>query len=665
MLHVSAQEHCFSVSWKNRVVLSHSPQNPCVTIGEGEGRYRERHGSFKIKNIWVRNRVLRKFEVKEMSLKRFVVVFENTLTMVAESIEDRLELRFTAYERALNRLNLTLCANAEENIYGCGEQFSHLNLKGRKVPIWCEEQGIGRGRDLISLLAEIFYGAAGRWYTTYFPQPSFVSSARYFVHSHGTAYCEFNFKRGKHHQLFFWEIPERITIDSCQSLPQTVSSLSALLGRQPKLPEWAYTGAWLGIQGGIDVVKERLQKTLNAGAPVTAIWAQDWEGVRVTPFGRQLWWNWEADTARYPNLLGTTQELRAKGIRFLGYINPFLATEKNLHAEASAKNLLISKPDGTNAHALVTSFPAAMLDLTNSETRTWIKGIIKTNLIDDGLSGWMADFGEWAPPQGVKLASGANPEHHHNAYPVEWARLNYEAIVEAGKEYENVFFVRAGYSGTSRWAPIVWAGDQLVNWSLDDGLATVIPAALSLGYCGVGVSHSDIGGYTTVAWVKRSKELFQRWAELAAFTPVFRTHEGNRPDANWQFHSDSETLSHFARMAKIHSHIAPYVKVLLNEYQNTGMPLMRHMALHCENDSIAAAQKYQYFYGKDLLVAPVYRRGKKEWKVYVPAGRWVHVWSEREFAEGWHTVPAPIGEPPVFWNAESAFAQLFRTIASA
>ena len=91
----------------------------------------------------------------------------------------------------------------------------------------------------------------------------------------------------------------------------------------------------------------------------------------------------------------------------------------------------------------------------------------------------------------------------------------------------------------------------------------MIPAALSLAMCGHGVHHSDIGGYTTLFHLKRSKELLMRWCEFAAFTPIMRTHEGNRPDSNWQFDSDEETVFLFRRMTKCFTMLGPYLKLIV------------------------------------------------------------------------------------------------------
>lgn len=74
----------------------------------------------------------------------------------------------------------------------------------------------------------------------------------------------------------------------------------------------------------------------------------------------------------------------------------------------------------------------------------------------------------------------------------------------------------------------MWLGDQNVDWSEGDGLPSVVPSALSSGLCGIGMTHIDIGLYTTFGalGLKRSAELLLRSAEMAVFSPVMRTHEG-------------------------------------------------------------------------------------------------------------------------------------------
>jgi alpha-glucosidase len=409
-------------------------------------------------------------------------------------------------------------------------------------------------------------------------------------------------------------------------------------------------------------VRQKVQDALDAGVKLSGAWAQDWEGRRLTAFGSQLMWNWHYDSRLYPDFPDLVAELREKGIRTLGYINPFLAVEGELYKEASERGYCVKTPRGQDYMIYVTTFPAALLDLTNPEAARWIKDVIKRNMLGAGLSGWMADYGEYLPADAV-LHSGESGESFHNRYPVAWAKINREALEEAGALGDAVFFMRAGYSGTSRHSTGAWAGDQLVNWSFHDGLPSVIPAALSVGYSGTGIHHSDIGGFTTVAWVMRTKELFMRWAEHAAFTPVMRNHEGNRPNRNWQFNSDAETLAHLARMTDIYTRLAPYHRHTVGTYGETGLPAMRHLGLHYEDDETAQAQWYQYLYGRDLLIAPVVRKKHTVWDVYLPDDEWVHLWSGKPAAPGWRREEAPVGYPPVYYRRDSEFAELFASFS--
>ncbi|HMF31697.1 MAG TPA: alpha-glucosidase, partial [Candidatus Lokiarchaeia archaeon] len=151
-------------------------------------------------------------------------------------------------------------------------------------------------------------------------------------------------------------------------------------------------------------------------------------------------------------------------------------------------------------------------------------------------------------------------------------------------------------------------------------------------------------------------------AEHGAFTVTLRTHEGNCPPISWQFDSDEETLTHFARMTRIFVHLKPYSLAVLDEYYSTGSPTIRHPILHYEEDRVLLKIKTEYLYGRDLLVAPVLKPKKTSWKVYLPEDEWIHVWTSRRYGKGWHVVPAPLGQIPVFYRASSTFADLFQGI---
>ncbi len=578
----------------------------------------------------------------------------------------RLSLRCAARDPSLNRLWLRIAAEEGERVWGGGEQMSYFDLRGRRFPLWTSEPGVGRDKATeITFQADRAGGGGGDYYTTNYPQPTYLSSRRYALHVETTAFSAFDFRHAAFHEIETWAIPQRIELWAAERFTGLVGALAEHFGRQPPLPEWIRAGAIIGLKDG-ERSFERLERYAAAGAALSGLWCEDWVGVRQTSFGTRLFWDWKWNPARYPRLDERIAALRARGIRFLGYVNPYLCTDGTLYPRAAAAGYLVRRMDRDEPYLVdFGEFTCAMVDFTRAEAVDWFEEeVIGRNLIDFGLSGWMADFGEYLPVD-VRLASGEQGALAHNAWPVLWARVNSEAVARRGRTGETVFFMRAGFSGVQRHCPLLWAGDQSVDFSRHDGLQTVICAALSSGLLGNAYHHSDIGGYTSLFGNVRSAELLQRWAEMAAFTAVMRSHEGNRPRDNLQIDDDPAVLAHFARMTRIHRHLAPYLCVLTAEAAETGLPLQRPLFLHFEDDPGAYDTQTTYLLGPDLLVAPVIAAGEGAMRVYLPRGAdWRHVWSGAVFGGGAHAeVAAPLGQPPVFHRLDSRWSALFTELA--
>ncbi len=563
----------------------------------------------------------------------------------------------------INRFWLSFEVGSGEHFYGCSETYSTLDLKGERVRIWVAEHQNTR-RISGKIIREKLLGKRPKHvlkfgkYESYYAQPTFVSSGRYFVHCDVDGYCEFDFTRDGRVGLYFQEAPA-VHLERAESFEALSEKLTTHLGRAQSLPAWAYEGAILAIQGGTEVVDAKLQAANQAGIPVVGVWSQDWCGCRRTGFGYQVMWNWEADLELYPELAAYIDKWKNQGIRFLGYINPFLALEKPLYQYATAQGYCVKDAKGEDYLVTITTFPAAMVDLTNPEAYAWFKGIIKDNMIGLGMGGWMADFGEYLPVDCV-LHSGQDPQQLHNTWPALWAKLNHEAVAESGKADEIFYFMRAGHTASLKYAPVMWTGDQHVDWSVDDGLISTVPASLSLAMSGQGLTHSDVGGYTTIMHMRRSKELLLRWEEMNAFTPLLRFHEGNQPVNNVQYDADEELLAHLKHFAVIHVALAPYLKDCQRQLIEHGTPVMRPLFYHYDEPS-AYTEKTEYLLGRDILVAPVYEEGASSRLVYLPKDVWVHAFtgevydlSHAEGEEQHIDVAAPIGTPPVFIRQEAA-----------
>ena len=647
------------------ILLESTRDEAMVYVGRGTETVEMYRGNFDIEDYVAERRPLYISAVKETE-KGCKLDLQGELTVEIRLDGDCARLFFTAKDPGFNRFWLRVKADKNEHCYGCGEQMSYFDLRGRHFPLWTSEPGVGRDKSTyFTWRYDQECKAGGDYYNTNFPQPSFVSSRRYYLHADSTAYADFDFRHEDFHELQFWEIPAGVRIEAAASFLELLEKQSAFLGRQPELPDWIYKGLIIGVQGGSERSFGIVDKSLEEGVKVAAVWCQDWAGVRYTSFGKRLKWNWRYNPELYPNLPAEIEKLHQRGIKFMAYASPHLVSDGELFAQARKQGVFAKRADGGDYLVDFGEFDCGIVDLTDPNAYRWYKEeILKKNLLGIGVDGWMADFGEYIPTDDLVFASGRSPMLEHNRYPALWARCNYEALAETGKLGEAVYFMRAGGTGSQKYCTLLWAGDQTVDFSRHDGLCTVICAALSAGMSGCGLSHSDIGGYTSMYEKVRTKELFLRWAEMNVFTPVMRTHEGNRPSTNFQYYDEDDCIKKLARLVDIHVALTPLLKELVAENAARGIPVQRPLFLHSEEDEACYCVQFEYLLGPDVLVAPVWQEGKEDWEVYLPEGDWVHMWSGRECGKGTWTVPAPLGEPPVFYKKNSKWAALFKELGT-
>lgn len=568
----------------------------------------------------------------------------------------------------LGRVALGSAYGRGEAVLGFGEQFGRLDRVGERWPLVVSEQGIGRGAQPVTWGADRVAGAGGSWWTTYAAVPHLITTDGRSLALEDTAPVIADLRWSGEAWLEVMDTELTARIYAADEPAGLIAAHTAWAGRMQPLPDWIHSGAIVGLQGGSERVRAAVGTLRDAGVPLAGVWIQDWVGQRETSFGRQLWWSWSVDEERYPGWPGLVSELDADGVAVLTYVNPFLVSlpadidRPDLYREARQAGYFVEK-DGAPYPVQNTDFAAGLLDLSDPVTRDWATRLVRERVAAHGVKGWMADFGE-ALPFDAELHAG-DALRAHNAYPVAWAGVNAEAVAGTAAPDEHVFFMRSAHTRSPRSAPLFWLGDQMVSWDAHDGLGTVVPGLVSSGLSGFSLNHSDIGGYTTITNplvdIHRSKELFQRWAELAAFTPVFRTHEGNQPTQNHQWDGDADTLAHFSRMATVFACLQPYRESLMEETARTGMPMMRHPWLDSGRLRDARRDPQSFLLGPDLFVAPVVERRSERVRVRLPEGLWVHAWSGRVTDGGRRVIQdAPLGEPAVWARSGSVVAGLVR-----
>ncbi len=632
-----------------------------LVIGKGKARYKMKRGSFKTKDKIVDRRKLT-FSFQDGN--RYIFSDGKVQAEIIVDHDPWIKFHFHV-DNGYNRFTLRFKTFKDEHIYGCGEQYSTLDLKGKDVPIWVSEhQQVSK--IVKKQIRERLHGPTPSYqapykdHQTYCSTPSFLSSKGYAFYCHEDTYGFLSFRK-EELLIKFRQIPQSISLLCENSLLELSKSISRLVGLQPKVPSWVNDGVILSIQGGSEVLLKKYEEAKKKGLKIAGIWCQDWCGNVVTSFGYQVYWNWKADEKLYPNLKEIIQRLNKEGVRFLGYINTFLKEGAPMYLEAKKKGFLIRHKNGSVYHIKSTTFNAGIVDLTNPSARKWYTEIIKENMIEYGLSGWMADFGEYLPTDSV--CYGGESEKLHNRWPTMWAKCSYDATKECHKEDEIFFFSRAAYGHTFQFTHSMWNGDQHVDYSDEYGLGSVIPATLSLACSGAGVIHSDIGGYTTITALypmKRDAELFLRWSEMNIFTPIYRTHEGNQPKNNVQFDNE-KTYSEFIRNTSFFVALKEYRKNLYEDYYKNNTPMIQPLFFHYDEEE-AYLNKKEYLFGEDILVSPVLRPNEKEHEYYLPEDEWVQFFTNREVPSGKGKVASPLGLPIAFYRKKSPYRELFESL---
>ena len=638
-----------------KLVLQHSGEFPFAAAVRREKRYEADRGT--VKETVTELERIPLTELREEAGRYVFSSGDQRLSMFARPCESGAELLLQgepgwAYE-------FHLPARAGEAVFGGGEQYRKVNLRGERVVNFVSEHiKVSTILEKALLPRPLYREKEHASIGSYAPMPVFVTdSGRMILFATGAdGFAEFDEDR---YTFSFDACPESLTLWQAESY----SALSALLaGRIPNrqyLPDWCREGMILGVQGGTEKILEKTFAMLDAGAAVCGVWSQDWSGFNRTVMGYQVWWNWEVDEKLYPGLKNAITRLNERGVRFLAYINPYLVKGGRLYELCKSRGYLIRRTDGSVYHIKSTTFDAGMLDLTNPEAVSYIKEtLIKQNMLALGVSGWMADFGEYLPVDCV-LHEG-DPRELHNRWPVLWAKINREAIEEYGAK-DAFFFMRSGYLGVQEYAPVMWNGDQHTDTTKDYGLPCVMPASFSLSFSGVPMVHCDIGGFFSFGKLRRGEELFTRWMEMAAFSLLMRSHESIRPWANAQFDA-AGVLPYTVRLTQLHRALRPYLDRCV-EGASRGLPALRPDFWEAM-DYGESRDEYAYFLGDDLFVAPVIRLHTAHRKLHLPKGSWVHLWTGKSYRGGRAvTVKAPLGQPPVFYRQGSAFTALFRKAA--
>jgi alpha-glucosidase (family GH31 glycosyl hydrolase) len=547
---------------------------------------------------------------------------------ITASIPSVVRVQFTPPAGAPVAWTVSSAVSGEgETLLGLGERFDGVSLAGRRTELWAADR------------REVGYGDS-----TYLPVPWVLSSRGFgflLDDTRRTAW-EMRSQRGD-----AWSVGtpgQGLAYYLVAGQPaQAIERYTALTGRPPLPPPWGLGVVKTAVGGEARVLADAARLKAS-GIPVDGLYVYDatddeanmgWPHVTFEPVPGGI----------YPDVKRLTTALRAMGIRPLGYFGPDFRPERQSRGQADRLGFLVRGADGKSW--VSPQYGISLIDVTNPKAVEWWTDVaFKRALVDLGFDGGMLDLGEAIVPD-TQLAGRSGGEMH-NAYTVAYTGAGYGALKK--HKPDGLLWMRTGFTGGQQHHAATWSGDPVHSWDPVTGFKSIVPAGLSAGLAGYAYWHTEVGGYVDgVTDPASERDLYVRWLELAAFTPMLRDNYGDRhgnPTYTW---SDETTIALWRKYARIHQALGPYLWNAAQQAQATGMPLIRHLAIGYPDDPRAWAEEQQYMLGDDLLVAPVVEPLARERTLYLPKGQWSHWWTGRiHTGPGDVTVPAPQGQIPVF-----------------
>lgn len=379
---------------------------------------------------------------------------------------------------------------------------------------------------------------------------------------------------------------------------------------------------------------------------------------------------WKFDPVYWPDPDSMISELKEMGIELMVSIWPTVDRESENYNEMLENGYLIRTERGFRVGL---NFQGATIhyDATNPKARKYVWEKVKNNYYKKGIKVfWLDeaepeytvyDFDNYRYYLGTDLEIG-------NIYPVDYARTFYEGMKSEGQE-NIVNLIRCAWAGSQKYGTLVWSGDIESSFS---SMKNQLAAGLNMGIAGIPWWTTDIGGfYGGNPQDPKFKELFVRWFQWGTFCPVMRLHGDRQPQqpqigttggATCRSGAPNEVWSYgeevykiCVKYMKLREKMRDYTRLLMKEAHEKGTPIIRPLFYEYPEDIQCWNVEDEYFYGSDILVAPILELGAISRKIYLPnSSTWIEYETKKHYDGGkWIEVKVTLDTIPIFIKEKS------------
>jgi alpha-glucosidase len=316
-----------------------------------------------------------------------------------------------------------------------------------------------------------------------------------------------------------------------------------------------------------------------------------------------------------------------------------LKTTLNLHPASGIEPWELHYPEMAKAMGIDPATRKYVpFDITDKKFATNYMNLIHHPLEKQGIDFWWLD---WQQEQSTKMAG---------VMPTWW--LNYVHFTDQQREGKRpLLFHRWGGLGNHRYQ-IGFSGDTVSVW---DSLAFQPWFTATAANVGYAYWSHDIGGHMPGSV---EPELFTRWVQFGAFSPILRTHTTKNPESERRIWAYPEPYSSVLRSTfQLRYALQPYLYTEARRTYDTGVAFFRPLYYDWPQESAAYESKGEYLFGDQMLAAPVTVPSDKvsglaTEKVWLPKGEWVE-WPTGKHLTGPATVERSfsIEQTPVYLRA--------------